>query len=53
MTERSIVRAMCGVHLKDRQSARHLMLILDFHETIEQLAMASVFVGMLMSLEGH
>ena len=41
MTERSMVRAMCGVHLKDRKRSTYLMLMLGLNETIGQLAMAN------------
>ena len=40
-TERSMVRAMCGVHLKDRKRSTDLMLMLGSSETIDQLAMAN------------
>ena len=40
MTERSKVRAMCGVQLKDRKRSTGLMFILGLSETIDQLAMA-------------
>ena len=33
-----MVRAMCGVHLKDRKTP---MLMLVFHAAIDQLAMAN------------
>ena len=36
-TERSMVRAMCGVHLKDRKRTTDFMLGLN--ETIDKLAM--------------
>ena len=38
---------MCGVRLKDRKRANNLMLMLDFNERIDQLAMA-VLVGMVI-----
>ena len=31
---------MCGVQLKDRKGSTHLMFMLGFNETIDQLAMA-------------
>ena len=40
-TERSMVRAMYGVQLKDRKRSMNLMLMLGLNETIDQLAMAS------------
>ena len=40
-TERSIVRAMCGVQLKDRKRSTELTYMLDLKETIDQLAMAN------------
>ena len=40
-TERSMVRAMCGVQFKDRKRSTDLMLMLGFKETIDQLAMAN------------
>ena len=40
-TERSMVRAMCGVQLNDRKRTKDLMLMLGLNETIDQLAMAS------------
>ena len=41
MTERSMVRAMCGVQLNDRKGSPDLMFILDFKETMDKLAMAN------------
>ena len=38
-TERGIVRAMCGVQLKDRKRSIDLMFLLGLIETIDQLAM--------------
>ena len=40
-TERSMVRAMCGVQLKDRKRSADLMFMLGLKETIDQLAMAN------------
>ena len=40
-TERSIVRAMCGVRLKDRNRNTDLMLMLGVSETTDLLAMAN------------
>ena len=41
-TERSMVRAMCGVQLKDRKGSTDLMFMLGLKETIDQLAMANI-----------
>ena len=35
MLERSLVREMCGVQLKDRVRAKHLTLMLGLNEAIE------------------
>ena len=35
-----MVRAMCGVQLKDRKRSMDLMLMLGLSEAIDQLAMA-------------
>ena len=40
-TERSMVRAICGVQLKNRKISTDLMLMLGLNETIDQLAMTS------------
>ena len=40
-TERSKVRVMCGVQLKDRKRSTYLMFILGLREAMDQLAMAS------------
>ena len=40
-TERSMVRAMCGVQLQDRKRSTDFMLSLSLSETIDQLAMAN------------
>ena len=40
-TERSMVRAMCGVQPKYRKRSTDLILMLGFKETIHQMAMAS------------
>ena len=47
-TERSMVRAMCGVQLKDRKRSTDLVFMFGLCETIDQLAMAMVFVGVVM-----
>ena len=36
-----MVRAMCGVQLKDKKRSTHLMFMLGLKETIDQLAMAN------------
>ena len=40
------MRAMCGVQLKGKKRFMDLMLVLN--ETIDQLAMQTVLVGMVM-----
>ena len=40
-TERSMVRAMCGVQLKDEKMSKDFVLLLGMDETIDQLAMAN------------
>ena len=40
-TERSMVRARCGVQLKDRKRSTDLMFMLGLKEAIDQLAMAN------------
>ena len=40
-TEGSMVRAMCGVHLKDRKRSTYLMFMQGLNETIDQLAIAN------------
>ena len=47
-TERSIVRAMCGVQLKVKKISMDLMLLLGLNETIDQLAIANS-----VCLHGH
>ena len=39
--ERSTVRALCGIQLKDRKRANDLIKMMDLNETIDQLAMAN------------
>ena len=41
-TERAMV-SMCGVKLVDKTSAKDLMQMLDFKETIDQIAKANSF----------
>ena len=40
-TKGSMVKAMCGVQLKDRKRSTDLMLMLGLKETIDQLAIAN------------
>ena len=40
-TERSMVRAMCGVQQKDEKRSTDLMFILGLNETMDWLAMAN------------
>ena len=40
-TERSTVRAMCGVQLKNRKRSTNLMFMLALSETIDQLSMTN------------
>ena len=40
-TERSMVRAMCGVQFNGRKRSTNLMFMLGLRETIDQLAMAN------------
>ena len=40
-TERTMVRAMCGVQLKDKKRSIDLMFMLGLNETIDQLARAN------------
>ena len=56
MTERSMVRAMRGVQLKDRKRSTDLMFMLGLSETIDQLAMANSvrwYGHVLMREDGH
>ena len=41
MTERSMVRATCGVQLRDRRRSTYFMFMLGLSETIDQLPMAN------------
>ena len=43
-----MVRAVCGIQLKDGKRARDLMLMLGLNAALDQLAMATVSVGMVM-----
>ena len=40
-TERSIVRAMCGVQLKDRKRSTDLIFMLGLNDAMDQLAMTN------------
>ena len=40
-TERSMLRVMCGVQLKDRKKSTNLIFLLGLSKTIDQLAMAN------------
>ena len=51
-----MVRAMCGVQLKNEKKSKNLMLMLGLNQTIDQLAMAiSVqwYGHVLMREDGH
>ena len=37
-----MLRAMCGEQLKDCKRSTYLMLMLDFNETIDVLAIANI-----------
>ena len=55
-TERSMVRAMCGLQLKDRKRSMDLMLMLGLNQTIDQLAMANIvwcYGHVLRREDGH
>ena len=55
-TERSMVRAMCGLQLKDRKRSTDLMFVLGLSETMDQLAMEDSvrwYGHMLMREDGH
>ena len=41
MTERSILKAMCGVQLKDRKKSVDLMFMFCLNEAVDQLAVAN------------
>ena len=54
--ERSMVRAMCGVQLKDRNRYTYLMFMLGLNETIDQLLMANsvrLYGHVLRREDGH
>ena len=42
-TERSMVRAMCGVQIKDIKRYMDLVFMLGLNETVDQMAMANNF----------
>ena len=51
-----MMRAMCGVQLKDRKRSTDLMFMLSLNETIDQLAMANSvrwYGDVLRSEDGH
>ena len=51
-----MVRAMCGVQLKDRKRSTYLMFMLGLNETIDKLAMANsvCWYGVVLRREdGH
>ena len=55
-TERSIVRSMCGVQLKDSERSKDLMFMLGLNEAIDQLAMANSvrwYCHVLSREDGH
>ena len=55
-TKRSMVRAMCGVQLKDRKRSTDLMFMLGLCETIDQLTMANsvrLYGHVLRREDGH
>ena len=41
ITERAMVRSMCGVKLVDKKSTKDLMLLLDLNESMDQLVRAN------------
>ena len=47
-TERSMVRAMCGVQLKDRKRSMDLMFMFSLNVTIDHPLWKTVFAGMVM-----
>ena len=54
--EIGLVRAMCGVQLKDRKRSADLMFMLDLRETIDQLSMANSvrwYCHVLRRKDGH
>ena len=55
-TDRSMVRAMCGVQIKDKERSSDLMFMLGLNETIDQLTMANGvhwFDHVLRRVDGH
>ena len=46
--ERSMVRALCGIQLKDRKGLADFMLMLGLNETIDQLSIANSVDSMAM-----
>ena len=54
--ERSMMRAMCGVHLNCRKRSTDLMFVLGMRETIDQLAVANsvrLYGHVLRREDGH
>ena len=39
---------MCEIQFKDKKGAKNMMLMLSLIEAIDQMAMATVFIGMVM-----
>ena len=55
-TETSMVKAMCGVQLKDRKRCMDLMFMLGLNKTINQLAVANIvccYHHVLRREDGH
>ena len=55
-TEGSMVRAMCGVQLKDKKLSMDLMFMLGLNETIDQLAISNSvcwYGNVLRREDGH
>ena len=48
-----MVRAICGVQPKDKKISTDLMFMLGLKETIDQLTMTMVFIGMVRREDGH
>ena len=53
MTERSMVKAMCEVRLKDKKERMDLMVMLGLNETIDDLSMAIQCSLVWLCLEGR
>ena len=55
-TERSMARAMCGVHVRNSKRSMDMMFMLGLNETIDQLAMTNSvcwYGDVLMIEDGH